>query len=515
MKTSSTIAKVELVILISLVLFGAYSAPALGHFAITYYDNYNYDTSQWDAWQSGATPLDAWDNKYLPSDITKTVFTDHAFTSISTFDLRGGLLSKDIPVHPTGGEDWNPLQSIGDNVSGQSAHHVFAAVFKGLIYLEEGDVLSVASDDDVYVFLGGATAWGDEVLSIPLISFFDTDSMVVSAEQAGLHMMTVKYIERQDTHSGIEMKLNEEHLQNAEAFIDIKPGSCPNPLNVKSKGVLPVAILGSEGFDVSTVDPASIRLEGVATIRSSYEDVSTPVSDSEDECACTTEGPDGFLDLTLKFDTQEIIRALGQVNDGDLLLLTLTGVDIDGTPIEGTDCVVIIDNTKAIITSVVRDGVTEGQPMIGAGPSPGGLQEGSHAFMDRPIDEYDTRNYHWEGIPAELVGADYVMTYNEDSKTKYDPEVYNVSYAVTLGKAAKLYIFVDDRYAPFSWLTDGSAGAVFEDTGLDITLNELGGSGVLQPFNVYGVKVPAGTYILGPSCDGNSSRNFYSIAVAK
>jgi len=132
-----------------------------------------------------------------------------------------------------------------------------------------------------------------------------------------------------------------------EAEIDIKPNTCPNPLNVKSKGLLPVAVLGSEDFDVIDIDPASIRLEGVAPIRSSYKDVSTPAPDTEDECECTTQGPDGYLDLTLKFDTQEILTAIGAValSDGELLALLLTGEveDIDGKPIEieGTDCVVI------------------------------------------------------------------------------------------------------------------------------------------------------------------------------
>jgi hypothetical protein len=124
--------------------------------------------------------------------------------------------------------------------------------------------------------------------------------------------------------------------------VDIKPGSCPNPLNVKDKGVLPVAVLGTEDFDVFNIDPASIRLEGVAPIRSSYEDVAAPVSNKSDDCDCTTEGPDGYLDLVLKFDVQEIVAALGGMYDGDIYLLTLTGETIDGTPIEGTDCVVII-----------------------------------------------------------------------------------------------------------------------------------------------------------------------------
>ncbi|MHC4371639.1 MAG: LamG domain-containing protein, partial [Planctomycetota bacterium] len=200
------------------ILPNATYAP--GHFTITYYDNYNYDTGQWDAWQGDATPRDAWDDKYLADGSSgKTVFTDHAFTSITAFDLRGGLVSKER--HASDGEDWNPLRSIGDNVSGQSAHHVFAALFKGLIYLEEGDNLMVASDDDVYVFLDGDTAWGQEVLSIPSVSHFGTDSMTVTAAQAGYHTITVKYIERLNIHSGIEITLNGRHLQNAEIVIDI------------------------------------------------------------------------------------------------------------------------------------------------------------------------------------------------------------------------------------------------------------------------------------------------------
>ncbi|RKY10314.1 MAG: hypothetical protein DRP56_01375 [Planctomycetota bacterium] len=122
--------------------------------------------------------------------------------------------------------------------------------------------------------------------------------------------------------------------------IDIKPGSCPNPLNVKSKGVLPVAILGSEDFDIAMIDPVSLRLEGVAPIRSRIEDIAAPVAVLTD-CACTTDGPDGFADLTLKFDRQEIIAALGEVEDGQEWLLYLTGALNDDRPIEGSDCVLI------------------------------------------------------------------------------------------------------------------------------------------------------------------------------
>src|SRR2546428_1197424 len=45
----------------------------------------------------------------------------------------------------------------------------------------------------------------------------------------------------------------------------------PNPINVGARGVLPVAVLGTATFDVTTIDPASVRLQGVPAVRSSLE----------------------------------------------------------------------------------------------------------------------------------------------------------------------------------------------------------------------------------------------------
>ena len=47
-----------------------------------------------------------------------------------------------------------------------------------------------------------------------------------------------------------------------EVTIDIKPGSYPNCFNSNGHGVIPVAILGAEDFDVSIIDPASVMLDG-------------------------------------------------------------------------------------------------------------------------------------------------------------------------------------------------------------------------------------------------------------
>lgn len=131
-----------------------------------------------------------------------------------------------------------------------------------------------------------------------------------------------------------------EFIHPVKVSVDIKPQSCPNPVNVKSKGVLPVAILGSDVLDVNDIDLDTILLEGVGPLRGSYEDVAAPVTD-ETECACTLEGADGYMDLTMIFTTQEVITALGEMFDGETWMLNVTGYLKDGTPIEGADCIII------------------------------------------------------------------------------------------------------------------------------------------------------------------------------
>jgi len=117
-----------------------------------------------------------------------------------------------------------------------------------------------------------------------------------------------------------------------EVLIDIKPGTCKNPVNVKSKGVLPVTIFGSEELDVSNLDTSSISLHGVSPIRSTAKDLGQPWQGLTTENGfnvCENKNPDGFNDLLLKFKTQEIVNAVEdsgvEIADGDILQLTLNG----------------------------------------------------------------------------------------------------------------------------------------------------------------------------------------------
>ena len=102
--------------------------------------------------------------------------------------------------------------------------------------------------------------------------------------------------------------------------IDIKPGSGPNTINPKSKGVVPVAILGSATFCVNDVDVTNLAFGpgGAApdhTEGGHLKDVNG----------------DGYTDLVSHYRTQETGIAKGdtaacvnaQTNDG----LAIVGCD--------------------------------------------------------------------------------------------------------------------------------------------------------------------------------------------
>jgi hypothetical protein len=151
--------------------------------------------------------------------------------------------------------------------------------------------------------------------------------------------------------------------------VDIKPQSCPNPLNTKAQGkgqvggVLPVAILGTSEFDVSDIDPSTILLEGIAPLRWSYEDVTAPY-DGIDECGCAEYGPDGYTDLTLKFNKADFLALLDGYNNWEQVSLTLTGELWDGTLISGHDCVSVLAPKRAATVDLPGSGDPSGIGLV-------------------------------------------------------------------------------------------------------------------------------------------------------
>lgn len=175
-----------------------------------------------------------------------------------------------------------------------------------------------------------------------------------------------------------------------------------------------------------------------------------------------------------------------------------------------------VASASLIISSAVRSNGTSGdrspigvfdgntQPLA---TQAGGLMDGNTVFSDR--------DYPWVDTPAELIGAEYVRTFNTD---KGGTGSDTATYTVTTSMAAMLAITVDDR-----WLSeDGialqtiadqttaafAAAGTFTDTGLDLFIAEKDDGSRNRHMNVFAALLGPGTYDFGPL---PSNKNHYSI----
>jgi hypothetical protein len=172
---------------------------------------------------------------------------------------------------------------------------------------------------------------------------------------------------------------------------------------------------------------------------------------------------------------------------------------------------VFVPITQPIITNVVRangqaGSRTDASPITAftgsTAPAPMplyGLMDEALVFSDRP--------YPWAQTPAELVGAEYVLTFNTDKNAGET----DVTYSVTFSKATTIYLTCDDRIANQQAAVDLVVAAFakpgqFKNTGLKLYVRENATTD--RPMSVFAADLPAGTYVFGAQDSGN---NFYTI----
>lgn len=126
--------------------------------------------------------------------------------------------------------------------------------------------------------------------------------------------------------------------------VDIKPGGTPNSVNLKSKGKLTIAILGSDTLDVTEIDE-----ETVAVVGTFIDENDDPVEVSVGpvvknngtlQCAIEDVDDDGDDDLVCHFSIPEL-KGEGLL-DPDSTELTIRA-NIGASCIEGTDSVSIVN----------------------------------------------------------------------------------------------------------------------------------------------------------------------------
>ena|GEM_PF-2883443 len=185
-----------------------------------------------------------------------------------------------------------------------------------------------------------------------------------------------------------------DNLVVTRPLVDIKPGSCPNPFNRTSHGVLPVALLGTDESDITQIDISSIRLsradgiggevapnEGPPGPHSVFEDVATPFAGAP--CDCHDLEGDGFDDLSVKFRSDDVVEVLEleDLASGAEVELKVTGKLLNGIPFTiGSDCIMIVPPGNSNLNVVSDAG---GDLFINVDPPDLNVDEGGFADFRR------------------------------------------------------------------------------------------------------------------------------------
>ena len=170
--------------------------------------------------------------------------------------------------------------------------------------------------------------------------------------------------------------------------------------------------------------------------------------------------------------------------------------------------------SAAIITSVDRtlgavadkdrppihdyDGETDPLPM-----EPGGLANGVGVFSDR--------TYPYANTPDELLGAEYIRTFNNDKN-----EADTVKYLVTTAYSSYFAIGIDDRWEDddgvdtrqdrINAITAAVVPAgTFVDSGLNVYIREKDDGSRDRPLSIFTAELPGGAHTFsGAGTDGNN-----------
>lgn len=189
--------------------------------------------------------------------------------------------------------------------------------------------------------------WGDGNFS-NCSGPYDTGDTIELAHlwtKPGLYNIRVKTMNDELRQSNWSEPLIVNILYDLEVPIDIKPGSYPNSINVKSKGKVPVAILTNDTFDASFVDPNTIVFLDASLAHWALEDVDD----------------DGDIDMILQFKTQELNFSM-LVDEGDEYPYAyLTGETISGELFFGKDTVRLVGQTSYSM----MDWISQHFPILG------------------------------------------------------------------------------------------------------------------------------------------------------
>jgi hypothetical protein len=249
---------------------------------------------------------------------------------------------------------------------------------------------------------------------------------------------------------------------------------------------------GREGFTVETTEAEVIDLGTSFSVEATTDGTDVVVFQGAVDLKVAEQHAGGAQETASplkRFTAGEAVRV-----GADGTLSRIVNVNQAGFPSHGAQGLAepVI---KAVRDNIVRDDMWSFYEIV-----PSGMREDAKAFVDRT---HEWNGATLDGIPAYLLGADYVKTFCDDKVTP------DLSIELELLGPATVYVLLDNRLTLPEWVLEQ-----FQDTGDEIGIDESflerghdpkvgAGKGIERAFSIWKRVSEAGTVYLGPN--GNPS----------
>ena len=272
--------------------------------------------------EAEAFTVDAWVRGSTPGPFRYLVAKGADGCEAASFGLYTGS-SGGLQFYVYDGSSYYVTSAVAEDHIWDGEWHFIAATYDGssiLLYLDGEQI-------------GSATGTGAIEYDIPLRDFSIGNYL-------GCPSLDFRFSGDLDEVEVFNRVLSQSEIQDLyvadsagkcqrQVSIDIKPGSDPNSINLKSAGVIPLAILSDENFDATMVDPLTVDLNG-AGVKLVGKNDEKPLCHFDDVNA------DGMLDLKCQVYTVDYIVELGQT------VAIVKARTLDGEWIHGSDTATIV-----------------------------------------------------------------------------------------------------------------------------------------------------------------------------
>jgi hypothetical protein len=237
---------------------------------------------------------------------------------------------------------WSPVEVQVTDPFGNVISYGVNEIGENAFYVEDDQVVPGSRLIRVLIHRPCSGTSGEGLYSFQMTGLADLDySMTSLLSQRGEIVLENSIAEGSlsvDETQNVDIRLIETVGPNGEIIasaqmvvpIDVKPGCVTNSIQIKSAGVIPVAILSLPTFDATAIDPDTIYLEA-AGVKLTGNGEKT-LSHEQDV------NGDGLVDLKCYILTDETQIIVGQA------IAILEGNTFDGIPIRGEDFIRLVSN---------------------------------------------------------------------------------------------------------------------------------------------------------------------------